>query len=190
MARIVPDQTLYFLFRVAPRISRSNSKVVFMRAPNDLGGLAEGPIDQSPHQPSLFDTRVDALMMLLVSPPNRFFSVDAQRRTQEELPAETTGRATNLVQKPCLPCPNCGWAPRGACGIRNRTSRHRRNPGCRQHRRPALSGATDAADEHRRMVGEGPCQVSHTQQHDRRSTGARSCRHGLINPTSAPANLR
>ena len=59
-----------------------------MRALNDLGGLAEGPVDQSPHQPSLFDTRVDALMMLLVSPPNQFFSVDAQRRKQEELPAE------------------------------------------------------------------------------------------------------
>ena len=59
-----------------------------MRAPNDLGGLAEGPVDPSTHQPSLFDRRVDALMMLLASPPNGFFSVDAQRRTQEELPVE------------------------------------------------------------------------------------------------------
>ena len=59
-----------------------------MRQQHDLGGLNEGPIDISPHEPSLFDKRVDALMMLLVAPPNRFFSVDAQRRTQESLPPD------------------------------------------------------------------------------------------------------
>ena len=58
-----------------------------MRQHHDLGGLPEGPVDTSPHEPSLFDKRVDALMLLLVAPPNRFFTVDAQRRTQESMPA-------------------------------------------------------------------------------------------------------
>ena len=58
-----------------------------MRQHHDLGGLPEGPIDTAPHEPSVFDKRVDALMLLLVAPPNRFFSVDAQRRTQESMPA-------------------------------------------------------------------------------------------------------
>ncbi len=64
------------------------SKVLEMRQHHDLGGLAEGPVDISAHEPSLFDKRVDALMLLLVAPPNRFFSVDAQRRTQESMAPE------------------------------------------------------------------------------------------------------
>jgi len=59
-----------------------------MRQHHDLGGFAEGPLDTSAHEPSLFDKRVDALMLLLVAPPNRFFSVDAQRRTQESMAPE------------------------------------------------------------------------------------------------------
>ena len=59
-----------------------------MRQHHDLGGLPEGPVDTAPHEPSLFDKRVDALMLLLVAPPNRFFTVDAQRRTQESPPPD------------------------------------------------------------------------------------------------------
>ena len=59
-----------------------------MRQHHDLGGLPEGPVDTAAHEPSLFDKRVDALMLLLVAPPNRFFSVDAQRRTQESMVPE------------------------------------------------------------------------------------------------------
>ncbi len=77
-----------FSLRIAPRICRSSLESSGMRAHHDLGGLGEGSVDPSPHQPSLFDKRVDALMMLLVAPPNRFFTVDAQRRAQESLPAD------------------------------------------------------------------------------------------------------
>ena len=55
-----------------------------MRAQHDLGGTTDGPIDTSPHEPSLYDRRVDALMMLLSARCN-FFSVDSQRRAGEDL---------------------------------------------------------------------------------------------------------
>ena len=55
-----------------------------MRAQHDIGGTDEGPVDPHPHEPSLFDRRVDALMMLLAAQCD-FFSVDSQRRAGEDL---------------------------------------------------------------------------------------------------------
>jgi hypothetical protein len=36
-----------------------------MRSTTDVGGLAAGPIDQTPHEKAYWEKRVDALMMIL-----------------------------------------------------------------------------------------------------------------------------
>jgi len=55
-----------------------------MRGAHDLGGLPGGPIDRSEHELSLFEQRVDALLMLLVHPERGAFKIDALRRAIEE----------------------------------------------------------------------------------------------------------
>jgi hypothetical protein len=58
------------------------------RAQNDLGGEPAGPVDRDTHEPTLFEKRVDAVFRLLVEPPISLFTVDAQRRVFETVPAE------------------------------------------------------------------------------------------------------
>lgn len=53
-------------------------------AVNDLGGLPGGPIDRSEHELTMYEKRVDALLMLLVGPKNVAFRVDALRRAIED----------------------------------------------------------------------------------------------------------
>jgi hypothetical protein len=58
------------------------------RGVHDLGGLTGDAIDQSGHELTFFDKRVDALLRLLVESPRRHFAVDALRRAIEQLPEE------------------------------------------------------------------------------------------------------
>ena len=57
------------------------------RAIHDLGGLAGGPIDRSEHPRTLYEMRVDALVMLLTKPTLGAFKVDALRRAIENYSA-------------------------------------------------------------------------------------------------------
>lgn len=54
------------------------------RAMHDLGGLDLGPIDRTEHPRTLYEQRVDALVMLLTNPSVGAFRVDALRRAIEE----------------------------------------------------------------------------------------------------------
>lgn len=54
------------------------------RAMHDLGGLDLGPIDRTEHPRTLYEQRVDALVMLLTNPAIGAFKVDALRRAIEE----------------------------------------------------------------------------------------------------------
>lgn len=54
------------------------------RAMHDMGGLPGGPIDRSEHELTMYEKRVDALLMLLAGPKNDAFRVDALRRTIED----------------------------------------------------------------------------------------------------------
>lgn len=54
------------------------------RAVHDLGGLPAGPIDRTEHDPTLYEKRVDALLMLLAGPKREAFRVDALRRAVED----------------------------------------------------------------------------------------------------------
>lgn len=58
------------------------------RRVNDVGGLPAGPIDREEHATTLFEKRVDALVMLLTSPEVGAFKVDALRRAIEQNTAE------------------------------------------------------------------------------------------------------
>ncbi|MEM8839651.1 MAG: ScnB-like protein [Pseudomonadota bacterium] len=53
-------------------------------AVHDVGGLDFGPVDREEHDLSLYEKRVDALLMLLAGPKNSAFRVDALRRTVED----------------------------------------------------------------------------------------------------------
>lgn len=53
------------------------------RAVHDVGGLALGPIDRTEHDPALWEKRVDAMSILLVSPRKAAFKLDAKRRVVE-----------------------------------------------------------------------------------------------------------
>jgi hypothetical protein len=53
------------------------------RGHHDLGGLALGPIDRDEHPRTLYEMRVDALVMLLTGPGCSAFKVDALRRAIE-----------------------------------------------------------------------------------------------------------
>jgi nitrile hydratase len=53
------------------------------RRQHDLGGLELGPIDRHEHPRTLFEMRVDAMLMLLTHPSCSAFKVDAMRRAVE-----------------------------------------------------------------------------------------------------------
>ncbi len=55
-----------------------------LRAMHDMGGLDLGAIDRSEHPRTLYELRVDAILMLLTSPACGAFKVDALRRAIEE----------------------------------------------------------------------------------------------------------
>ncbi|MEM5500389.1 nitrile hydratase [Ahrensia kielensis] len=50
---------------------------------HDLGGLPAGKINQTEHELTFFDKRVDALYVLLTSPAKAVFTMDEVRRTVE-----------------------------------------------------------------------------------------------------------
>ncbi|MCC5859782.1 MAG: nitrile hydratase subunit beta [Ectothiorhodospiraceae bacterium] len=54
------------------------------RKVNDVGGLDGGSIDRNEHPQTLFEQRVDALVMLLIHPEIGAFKVDALRRMLEQ----------------------------------------------------------------------------------------------------------
>jgi hypothetical protein len=54
------------------------------RAMHDIGGLDLGPIDREEHPRTLYELRVDAMLMLLTSPACGAFKTDALRRAIEE----------------------------------------------------------------------------------------------------------
>lgn len=53
------------------------------RGVHDVGGLDLGPIDRAEHALSFYEQRVDALVMLLIGPKRRAFTIDAVRRAVE-----------------------------------------------------------------------------------------------------------
>jgi hypothetical protein len=63
-----------------------------MRTMHDMGGLPASAVERDEHDPSFAERRVDALMMLLMSPANNLFNVDEMRRTIESLPPEVYQR--------------------------------------------------------------------------------------------------
>jgi len=52
------------------------------RAVHDVGGLDLGPIDRTEHEPSYYEKRVDAMILLMAG--HQAFRVDALRRTIED----------------------------------------------------------------------------------------------------------
>jgi nitrile hydratase len=54
------------------------------RKVNDVGGLVGSPIDQVEHDPTFYEKRIDALLMLLTGPKVKAFSVDSLRRAVEQ----------------------------------------------------------------------------------------------------------
>jgi hypothetical protein len=60
------------------------------RAVHDVGGLATlaGPIDRDEHDLTLYEKRVDALVMLLGNPKRNVFKIDAVRRVVEGYAAQ------------------------------------------------------------------------------------------------------
>jgi hypothetical protein len=54
------------------------------RKVNDVGGLDGSPIDQEEHDPTFYEKRIDALLMLLTGPKVQAFSVDSLRRAIEQ----------------------------------------------------------------------------------------------------------
>lgn len=58
------------------------------RAMHDIGGLDFGPIDRTEHPRTLYELRVDAMLMLLTGPACGAFRTDALRRAIEEFSQE------------------------------------------------------------------------------------------------------
>ena len=56
---------------------------------SDIGGLPEGPLDLSEHEPTMTERRIDAMMMLLRAKPRSFWASDENRRTIESLEPDT-----------------------------------------------------------------------------------------------------
>ena len=56
---------------------------------SDIGGLPEGPLDLSEHEPTMTERRIDAMMMLLRAKPRSFLASDENRRTIESLEPDT-----------------------------------------------------------------------------------------------------
>lgn len=63
-----------------------------MRQHHDMGGQAAGAIDREEHELTLFDRRVDALMMLLTDSKRKVIRVDELRRGIESLAPEDYDR--------------------------------------------------------------------------------------------------
>jgi hypothetical protein len=66
-----------------PTMDRTDTAADTRRGHHDLGGLALGPIDRSEHPRTLYEMRVDAMVMLLNSPACGIFGMDAMRRAIE-----------------------------------------------------------------------------------------------------------
>jgi len=62
------------------------------RKVNDVGGLPGGPVDRTEHAQTLFEKRVDALVMLMIHPSTGIFKVDALRRAIEQNSPEDYAR--------------------------------------------------------------------------------------------------
>lgn len=58
------------------------------RKVNDVGGMPGAQIDHEEHDPTFYEKRIDAMLMLLTSPKIHAFSVDALRRAIEENTAD------------------------------------------------------------------------------------------------------
>ena len=56
------------------------------RSHHDMGGLEAGSIQSTEHDYVLWEKRVDALMVLLSSPPLKMITVDQLRKGIESLP--------------------------------------------------------------------------------------------------------
>ena len=56
-----------------------------MRQHHDMGGLDAGPVEQSEHDYSPWEKKVDAIMRLLVDESHRVMTVDELRRGIENL---------------------------------------------------------------------------------------------------------
>lgn len=63
---------------------RTNRREDADRAVHDVGGLCFGRIDREEHELSLYEQRVDAMLMLLIGPKRAAFTVDALRRAVED----------------------------------------------------------------------------------------------------------
>ncbi len=61
------------------------------RPPHDLGGLAGGPIDTDEHEPTFWEQRIDALMVLLGDRKRRIIDTAELRRGIESLGPEAYG---------------------------------------------------------------------------------------------------
>ena len=59
-----------------------------MSGHHDLGGKPAGAIDRTPHEPSYWDRRVDALKQLMSDPRRRFWRADEVRNAVESLSPE------------------------------------------------------------------------------------------------------
>lgn len=62
----------------------SGAASVSDRKINDVGGLEAGPVERREQAQTLFEKRVDALVMLLTHPRLGAFKVDALRRAVEQ----------------------------------------------------------------------------------------------------------
>ncbi|MEL6297807.1 MAG: ScnB-like protein [Pseudomonadota bacterium] len=67
-------------------------------AVHDVGGLDFGPIDREDHDLAQWERRVDAMLILLVSPAKRAFAIDAMRRVIEDY-GEQQYDATTYYEK-------------------------------------------------------------------------------------------
>lgn len=56
-----------------------------MRRHHDMGGLEAGPVDQSEHDYTPWEKRVDAILRLLGDKKRQLMTVDEHRRAMEEL---------------------------------------------------------------------------------------------------------
>ncbi|MGE3919215.1 MAG: hypothetical protein AB7F78_26315 [Hyphomicrobiaceae bacterium] len=63
------------------------------RAAHDVGGLDLGSIDRHDHDPALWEKRVDAMLILLVTKKD-VFSIDAMRRVIEDYGQQEYDRTT------------------------------------------------------------------------------------------------
>lgn len=60
------------------------------RPKHDMGGVgAAGPVDQAPHDPTLWDQQIDAIVTLLTGKDRRVIGVDELRRGIESLDEES-----------------------------------------------------------------------------------------------------